>query len=118
MAGDGFEEELRRKNIVAPDEDVVMVVKQKRLRNPLYPYYVVLTGRQVVKYSPRFLSHETETRSIGDVDDVDVETGLVSSRVTIESHGLDDFVLEGLPKYMGDGLRNQIQKLKEKKQES
>lgn len=106
-----------RKNVVSGEDDVVFLARQRRTANPLFPYYVVLTPMQVVKYKPGLVGYETETRSVVDVDDIDVETGLLSSRVTIESHGLDDFVLEGLPKYLGDGLRNEIQKLKEGKQE-
>lgn len=106
-------EEIRRKNIVAEDEDVVFMVRQRRSANPFFPYYAILTDRQIIKYSPGLLGHETETRSVGDIDDVDVEAGLFTSKIVIESHGLDDFVLMGLPGSAGDRLRNEIQKLKQ-----
>lgn len=108
------ERTLKQKNIVPENTEIVFHEVQRRISNILFPSHVVLTDGQIIKYSPSLIGHGTETRPVGRVNDIDVETGLLTDTVTIQSRELDNFVISGIPKNRGNALRNEIHRLKER----
>lgn len=106
---------MKEKNIISENAEILFHESQRRTSNIFFPSHVVLTEGQIIKYSPSLIGHETETRAVDRVNDIDVKTGLLTDTVTIQSRELDDFVISGIPKNTGNALRNEIHRLKEGK---
>jgi hypothetical protein len=104
---------LHKKNIVPEEEEIIFHERQNRWANLLFPAHIVLTENQVIQYKPSLIGHSTETRPVGRVNDIDVETGLLFDTVSIQSRELDNFSIGGLPKNEGNTLRNKIHQIKE-----
>jgi hypothetical protein len=109
-----IEQSMKKKNIIREDSEILFHESQRRVSNLLFPSHVILTERQIIKYSPSLIGHETETRTVDRINDIDVRTGLLTDTVGIESRELDDFVVSGIPKNTGNRLRNEIHRLKGK----
>lgn len=112
-APDKIKRVVHEKNIVPEGGSILFHEKQKRILNWFFPAHILLTENQAIKYKPSLIGHETETRPIKRINDIDVSTGLLSDTISIQSRELDDFEMKALPKNSGNELRNTIYEMKE-----
>ena len=89
------------RKILLADEQVLVSVKQSRLKAALTPDTIVVTDQRVIRYSPSALGlhKEIEDYRYEDMANFKVRKGIIFATITIKHRFMsEEFVLDNLPK--------------------
>lgn len=98
--------------MLLPDEQVMGVVKQSRLKAAITPDSIVITNRRIIRCSPSALGlrQEIEDYRYEDVANLKIDKGILFASITIRQRFMSaDLVLDNLPKGKADHLSTLIQ---------
>lgn len=100
------------KQMLLPDERVMGVAKQSRLKAAMTPDSIIITDRRIIRCSPSALGlrKEIEDYRYEDVANLKIDKGVLFASITVKRRFMSaDLVLDNLPKGKADYLTRLIQ---------
>jgi len=94
------EEQLRKKRILTEDESVLFMATQVRFRKLLHPKRLIITDKQIIFYTPRWIGHKIESyglRADRRLLDITVENHMRTSSILMTTM-TDSATFKDLPR--------------------
>jgi hypothetical protein len=100
------------KKILLPDEQVIAVIKQSRLKAAITPDSIIITDQRIIRCSPSAmgLRKEIEDYRYEDIANLKIDKGILFATITVKRRFMsEDLVLDKLLKGQADYISRAIQ---------
>jgi hypothetical protein len=98
--------------MLLPDEQVLAVVKQSRVKAAITPDSVIITNHRIIKYSPSALGlrKKIEDYRYEDIANLRINKGILFATITLKMRFMsEDLILDNLPAGRADYISKVIQ---------